>query len=716
MNLHSLENYKFNSQSIPVFIVGCLMLWAGFFVYIKDKRALLNRRFLFICVSVSLWLIPTAIGYMSRDPRVALAWFKIDNFSVMFISVNVYMFIKSFLKSRNSVWDYFAYTVAFLFGVMVLCTDLVISDVYHYFWGFFPRWNIGGIIFIVFFFFGYMIASFVALLKKYRLIADAATKNQARYIFLAFLFAYTGSVDFLPTYGIEFYPFGFFSIGIFLSIIGFAIVKHQLMDIEVVIRRAAVFAGLFAFVYGIFSITTFIGQRYFENILGWNAWVSMVPTVIFITFMLRPLDRFLTLITEQFLFQKKYDYRQLLKTFTSEVLTLLDLQKLLESTVQGLNRIIKLESCGIMIQNLAKGVYELKSSHGIRDINVEFSADDTLVYYLNASHGPIQKDEDIKRLKGNGSLLGDFKRLNADLCLPILLHDKLIGFISLGRKKSGESYNQEDIDVLMSLARTEAIAISNAQLFQELSKTQAEAAQREKMAVIGTLAAGINHEICNPLGIARGQCEMFLLNYKDGLYKEASDKELVDKCTIIFEKVIKEVDRATGITKRLSSFAKPAKQFMLGEVDVAEEVQEILAILGHELRLDNIDVMTNIPKDISKIFADKKQIQEIIFNIVRNAAQAINGRGSISIGASERNERVFIEIEDTGCGIPADKLNEIFNPFYTTKAPGKGTGLGLFIVKQIVERNKGTIAVQSEVGKGTKFILSFSVARQMAAA
>ena len=302
------------------------------------------------------------------------------------------------------------------------------------------------------------------------------------------------------------------------------------------------------------------------------------------------------------------------------------------------------------------------------------------------------------------------------MCIPIILHDKLIGFLSLGMKKSGEPYNQEDIDVLMALARTEAIAISNAQLFQELSKTQAEAAQREKMAVIGTLAAGINHEICNPLGIARGQCEMFLLNYRDGLYNNVSEKELVEKCTIIFEKVIKEVDRATGITKRLSSFAKPSKQFLLGEVDVADEVQEILAILGHELKLDNVEVITNIPKDLAKIFADKKQVQEIIFNIVRNAAQAITGKGSITISAQERNDRVFIDIEDTGCGIPADKMNEIFNPFYTTKAPGKGTGLGLFIVKQIVERNKGTIVVQSEVGKGTKFTLSFSTARQMAAA
>src|SRR3989344_9541262 len=104
----------------------------------------------------------------------------------------------------------------------------------------------------------------------------------------------------------------------------------------------------------------------------------------------------------------------------------------------------------------------------------------------------------------------------------------------------------------MTLARTLGIAIANAQLFDELSKTQAEAAQREKMAVIGTLAAGINHEICNPLGIVRGQCEMFLLNLRDGIYSSKDRDEICQIATDIMNKVIKETDRATGITKKLS--------------------------------------------------------------------------------------------------------------------------------------------------------------------
>jgi signal transduction histidine kinase len=254
-----------------------------------------------------------------------------------------------------------------------------------------------------------------------------------------------------------------------------------------------------------------------------------------------------------------------------------------------------------------------------------------------------------------------------------------------------------------------AVAISNAQYFFELTKTQQEAAQREKMAVIGTLAAGINHEICNPLGIARGQCEAFLLNKRDGIYENTPDSEQLKQGLDIMQLVIKEVDRATAITKKLSTFAKPSKGEITDDVDVAKETDEVLALIGYELRLDKIEFVKNIPPTLAHIRADKKQIQEILFNLIRNAAQAITESGKITVSAHEQDAKVLIDITDTGCGIPEDKLGMIFNPFYTTKDPGKGTGLGLFIVRQVVERNKGKISLKSKVGEGTTFTLEFPI-------
>jgi len=482
------------------------------------------------------------------------------------------------------------------------------------------------------------------------------------------------------------------------------------MDVEVVIKRTLVFAGLFAFVYGTFTIVTVLGQDLFRNILGWNQWMAMVPTVIVITFALRPLEIYLTNATEKFLFQKKYDYRDLLKTFTNEVLTVLELQKLTEQTVLGLNKIIKLESASILLLDKDTKTYRLATALGIKDKAQAFAESDAISSYLKETHQPLLRDKSTDEMQGHSSLRDDFKKLNARLCLPIAHHDELIGILSLGMKKSGEEFTPEDIDILATLAKTLAIAIANAQLFDQLSKTQAEAAQREKMAVIGTLAAGINHEICNPLGIVRGQCEMFLLNLRDGLYSQKSKEDMTNIASDIMNKVIKETDRATAITKKLSGFAKPAKKSESEEVFVEKEADEIMGLLGHDLRLNNIEFKKSFASNFPPIYADRRQIQEVLFNIIRNAAQAMEKDrkdGWIALSGAMDKGAVVIKIADNGSGIPQDKIGQIFNPFFTTKEPGKGTGLGLFIVKQVVERNKGTIQVESEEGVGTTFLLTF---------
>lgn len=707
MNILNLSNYQFNLQAVPVFLIGLVMILTGRFIYKRDKKSTINLCFFYICISVGMWLLPTSFGYAAKDPSTAIFWFKIDNFSVLFISINVYMFIKAFLGQQISIADRIGYLLISLLGLPIVLSGYFIQDVYKYFWGYFPKWNKASLVLLAIFF-GYMLASFALLLRNYKKIESNLQKNQARYIFVAFAFAYIGSVDILPTYGISIYPFGFICIAIFMSIIAFAIVKHHLMDIEIVIRRTAVYAGLFAFVYGTFSVVTILGQDFFREFLGWGRWVSMIPTVLIITAALRPLETFLTNATEKFLFQKKYDYRDLLKTFTNEVLTVLDIQQLPHQTIAGLIRILKLESASILLHAKDAKIYRMVAQIGVKERELSFDETGTFISYLKLANHPILRDKESQKIEGESALKDSFKKLNAQLCLPISLHDDLIGVLSLGAKKSGEDYTQEDIDILNTLAKTEAIAISNARLFDELSKTQAEAAQREKMAVIGTLAAGINHEICNPLGIVRGQCEMFLLNVRDGLYKEKSQVELLGIFSEVMNKVIEQTDRATGITKRLSGFAKPSKKSEIVAVNVDKELDEIVSLIGHDLALNNIEFRKDFPEGFPPILGDHKQIQEVLFNIIRNAAQAMDKKsGRIIVSGFSQNGSAIIRIADNGSGIPPDKMDQIFNPFYTTKEPGKGTGLGLFIVKQVVEKNRGTISVESDLGVGTTFTLKF---------
>jgi len=284
--------------------------------------------------------------------------------------------------------------------------------------------------------------------------------------------------------------------------------------------------------------------------------------------------------------------------------------------------------------------------------------------------------------------------------------------LCLGKKKSDEEFTQDDLDTFRQVAGTLAIAVANAQQAEEVARTQAVAAQNEKLAVIGTLSAGINHEICNPLGIVKAQCEAFLLDQEDGILIGKTSQEVLDRTATIMRVALKQIDRATAITQKLSNFAKPIKEMKAESVSVAQEVDEVILLVGHDLKLEKIEVKKEIEPDLPSIIADRRQLQEVLFNLVRNAGQAIQPPGTIWVRAHAGAEgQVRIEIADTGSGIPADKLEKIYDPFYTTKEPGKGTGLGLFIVRQIVERNKGRISVESVVGKGTTFFLDFPAAR-----
>ena len=144
---------------------------------------------------------------------------------------------------------------------------------------------------------------------------------------------------------------------------------------------------------------------------------------------------------------------------------------------------------------------------------------------------------------------------------------------------------------------------------------------------------------------------------------------------------------------------------------MAKGVDDALEVLGHKLELDKINIIKNIPQNLPDVLADADQMQQVFFNLIRNAAQAIKEKGAVTITAKDEADKVKVEVADTGCGIPEDKISKIFEPFYTTKGKTAGSGFGLAVVRELVWRNKGNISVKSKVGEGTTFTLDFPKAK-----
>jgi signal transduction histidine kinase len=256
----------------------------------------------------------------------------------------------------------------------------------------------------------------------------------------------------------------------------------------------------------------------------------------------------------------------------------------------------------------------------------------------------------------------------------------------------------------------------------------AQAAHRDKLTAIGVLAASINHEVKNPLFVIKGLAESCLERQKEGIF--STEKKVIESANDAMQRSIEQADRAMDIIKRLSLFAKAGieGEMKFESVSVSEVMENILPLVRYELAVHSITLTRDIPKDLPDVHADRRYLEEIFFNLIVNAIQALRGRpkpGEIKITAREgdsgletRNsscsnnrvssyeERVpvIITIQDNGPGIPADKLKDVFRPFYTTKA--EGTGLGLYITQQLVEKIGGRIAVESQAGMGTTFTVA----------
>jgi two-component system NtrC family sensor kinase len=228
---------------------------------------------------------------------------------------------------------------------------------------------------------------------------------------------------------------------------------------------------------------------------------------------------------------------------------------------------------------------------------------------------------------------------------------------------------------------------------QELTRMQAHLIQSEKLASIGKLAAGVAHEINNPLG--------GVLIYSHLLLEDTAKDSLQYEN---LKKIVKETSRCKDIVRGLLDFARP-KDPEMSQIDINGIVEKSLYIVEGQSMFQNIRIQKNYSSDLPRIVGDGAQLQQVFMNIILNAAEAMDGIGTLSITTSHESGGKYIDVlfQDTGHGIQDEDLKRLFEPFFTTKEVGKGTGLGLAISYSIIQKHQGTIEVSSQAGEGTTF-------------
>ncbi len=303
--------------------------------------------------------------------------------------------------------------------------------------------------------------------------------------------------------------------------------------------------------------------------------------------------------------------------------------------------------------------------------------------------------------------------MHSFLGVPIVSKGKIFGNLYVTEKQGAEEFSREDERLAVTLAAQAAAAIENASLYEELRRSYEELQQsqhllvrQEKLASLGRLAAGLAHELNNPLSSVAGFSEALQRRVERGEVTRAAD---LDEVREYLDMIQAEVARAAAIVRRLLDFARQ-REPAFGPVNLSRVVTDAVSFVGRQARLANQQIVVEPFPEGLEVQGDLQMLQQVFLNLLTNALDAIEKGGQVRLSAWREEARGgargpamgVVAVTDDGSGISPENLARVFDPFFTTKEVGKGTGLGLAICQSIVEQHGGTIEVRSPgAGKGT---------------
>ena len=294
--------------------------------------------------------------------------------------------------------------------------------------------------------------------------------------------------------------------------------------------------------------------------------------------------------------------------------------------------------------------------------------------------------------------------MRAGVTIPLVASQRVVGFLCLLDDRVPEAFASDELAAMLDVGEQAAITIENSRLYERMK-------ERDRLAALGEMAAGLAHEIRNPLGAIKGAAQ-----YLDPAQLQGADGE-------ILQIIVEEVNRLDGVVAQFLDYSRPFPNASSGKfqsTDLNDVLWKTMKLIESSLP-PNVVLEMDLTPGLPALRADAEQLKQVFINLVLNAVQAMPDGGRLTVrtrrphapvelGLSESTPRysadqVEVRFADTGAGIPEEALDRIFIPFYTTKT--KGTGLGLAISQRIVKGHGGSIEVQSRVGEGTEFILRF---------
>ncbi|GIW45165.1 MAG: hypothetical protein KatS3mg077_2447 [Candidatus Binatia bacterium] len=604
------------------------------------------------------------------------------------------------LRARHILWHFYVAASAVISAVLVGANfaHLVVEGVRRHSFG---CYSVAGPLYHLFT--AEVVMCFLGALalciQDLRKATDARDRLIARYwLISAAVGLPLGVTNLLPAYGVPIYPLGNLGSVAWAGVVAYAILRHRLLDVEIWISRLGT-----AFAAGMLTIVPAYALLVWLQIyaLG-SAHIDLSTAVLLSLVAVAAAFPFLQRRFEQAFAKRAFPYKIEQQT-SFEMLRRAVLQeknhdRLVEIVAKGLSAIFHPPSVAVFTRKAEAQALRLAYHLGPPPIETSFAFGCPLVDALEHSTLSLLQSELSEsrqpRAREVGELLG---RLGWTVCVPVKTPRQLCGFISLGLKGGRDWYMLTELEALERLGEELALALENIRLEEQAQLARQSLERVERLSAIGTMVAGIVHEVRNPL--------VAFSTFMHVAKERKGDPELIAASAPV---IISELERVQRLLDELLH-ATRGNPPQFGAVDLVQAANEVAGLIKPAAKQARVLVELQGPEDPIEVFADGDRVRQVLFNLGLNAIEASKEGSTVTIFVERvsRNGYGFgeVRVRDTGNGLPAELREKVFQPFFTTKP--NGTGLGLALCLQIVQEHGGYLEIRDPDGQGTIFAAGF---------
>lgn len=686
------------------------------FVFSKNPKSRTNQTFSLFAFTVAGWSLCYFLWLNTEKSYLAEFYLRTLMVFVIFIPSTFTHFILTLTKvSPNRKIILGNYLISVFLGAMAY-TKLFASDIGPFL--IFPYWLKPRFFFFIhsIHFFSNVVFSHFLMLRAIK-HQSGIFRNQVLYVFIGTAIGYTaGAINYLTWYRIPIPPFLNPLVSVYVALVGYAIFKYRLMDINLVFRSWLIFLP-----YAVISIAAFVIINFLLHNSLWINTGSVILLILGAPFIYQYLEKHSRAVIDSTIYKDKFTYIEKLENFIDKMALIPEEEDLFKQTIKNLLEIIGVHKAGIFLHDPTQNNYFLKTQIKLDEIgNDRISDENKLILWLKNNKNVFIKEETEEILEDSEiiPIRETLQKLGAAICIPAMIEDNLIGFIALGEKTSGEMYSHIDNRILKRLGNQLAVALDYKRIEAQLRKQEQSAVlAKNRLDVTTSMAYGLADRIRNDLfsiHMFLGELPKMIQQLENRLTVEEK-KSLNNHCNLSSG----GINKLIALSKEITNMCKPEthklNKYEPGVIiDITAEIEEQFKA---DIKDKNIKLEKIIEGNPPGTYFDRDGIKNVLFHLLWNSIHAIpeTRKGSISVKitgpiANSGREFIRILIEDNGIGIPEENANNIFNPFFTTKGTAGGTGLGLIMSQFIISQHEGhTGILRTVLGKGTTMYVDLPI-------